>query len=243
MKNLKNIFAFILAVIMSSSVAYAADSATMNQMDSIKVQRSIKELLKEAKESGQSQGKKFKLYNEYGVEYEGNVYEIDTTNITTYAASNGLKSVTIIASTDDINLVSRAVGGQITEPYWDETGSVEFFATLYYNTGKADNGNKTYLLTKVGGDVDFHSSACTVNKQTIDYGCTDLDKAKGQYSDPSNPYKPSSTTFTKNTGFNKYVQNIPGSWMGMYWEGQIVRGTSIWMFDVEHSLFGSMVTF
>lgn len=244
--KIKKIISTILATCMVSSVAYAADSSTMQQMDELQIQRAASTLLKEAKASGQQPEHTMRLYNDKGVEYSIDLYAIDTSDITTYAASQDLESITYIGSTDDMTLVSNPnvtmPRGDLEDTYWDRTGSVAFTATIYFKSSSNQDGNRTYLLTKVTGSADLNSSGIAISRQKVNYGCNSMvDGVSGQ--NLTSPKTPTGTSFSYTTGFSKYIQNITGSYLGMYWEGQLVRGTSIWTYEVSHNYFGTLPSF
>lgn len=244
--KIKKIISIILAMCMVSSVAYAADTSTMQQIDEIQVQRAASTLLKEAKASGQQPESTMRLYNDKGVEYNIDLYAIDTSDITTYAASQNLESITYIGSTEDMTLVSNpditVLRGQLGDEYWDQTGSIAFTATIYFKSSSNQDGNRTYLLTKVTGSTDFNSSGITVSRQRVTYGCNSMvDGVSNQYL--KKPKIPSGTSFSYTTGYSKYIQNIAGAYLGMHWEGQLIRGTIIWNYEISHNYFGCLPSF
>lgn len=245
MLNCKKILSVAMVLLLSLPMTVsAAESKGSLNSDTAKVQQQAKMLFEEAKVNGEKGSQKIRLTNQNGVAYDLNVYSIDTTKITTYAASQGLESVTFVASTDDMKLVSDAKPDGITplgvleDDYWDNTGSVCFTSTLYYDRNDNADGDSSYLLEEVAGALDFNSSGVSVNLQKVTYGCESVAEAVIQHTD--SPKEVSTNSFSFKTGYDRYIRDIQGSILGMYWSGVLTRGTQIWSFEVSHCLFGSL---
>ncbi len=112
----KNRFIAILTtcLMVMTTTAFGADEISPEEMDSLKVQSQAETLLRKAKAQGDKLPQGARLFNESGLEYEVDVYVIDTSDVTTYAAENGLSSTTYIASTDDMRLVSGDTKGGVS---------------------------------------------------------------------------------------------------------------------------------
>ncbi len=75
----------------------------------------------------------------------------------------------------------------------------------------------------------------SVSRQKILYGCES--PGEGVIQHLTTAKQPTGTSFTYNTGYTKYIQNLPGAVMGMSWSSQLISGTVIWVFEGSHNLF------
>ena len=111
----------------------------------------------------------------------------------------------------------------------DSTSSVRVSLTIEYDT----IGN-TVKLTNVSGNWKSLDSHAYVKSAKLIYGCSSLNNLITQTAT-----KYPSTSFSYNTGFNKYVEKNFGSDVGAIIKVTIARGGSTWNFTLENILVRS----
>ena len=144
--------------------------------------------------------------------------------------------MTMYASTEDMELVVAPKASD-TNTYWDQALSASFTMTYDYQTRTGANGQE-YLMTGASGRCSTTTGVqLLVNQSEVYMAC-------------SNPYQnitqwldryPTSSSWSYNTGFTKYVINSGtfGNHLGINWLGTLQRGSTTWRFVIKHYRFSS----
>lgn len=115
--------------------------------------------------------------------------------------------------------------GTITE---DDGTYVYGTLSVTYNKINATGGYQDrYLLTKVSGEWDVRTYQISLSDKRVAYTCQSLQNLG------TTDYKyPTSNTFTYNTGFSQYVEDVYGTWVAAQMNVVCKRGLGSWDFDV-----------
>lgn len=216
--------AMILSVAATSTVFAASDIEKKSEM---------KKILYEKIENNEIPVDTTVFKNLKGVEYQMNVYELESTEpseVTRNGSDDGTYTVTYGASTDGMVLMTPMTRSSATDDFWDSTASVDFFITLTYTKSSG-----AYKLTNVSGYADFASSGIQLTNHEVMYGCNSIYELIQQRDE----YTFTGSSFNKNTGFTKYVQNVAGAVMGCSWSCILTRGSSVWLFEESFCLFNN----
>lgn len=173
---------------------------------------------------------KVTLISDKGIQYEMTLQQESIPSINRRTNEIEEYSITYSASTDNMVLMSPMTRGSYNDDMWDDSNSVKFSMTLTFKRGSDING---ILLTKVSGNYKTSQADISVTNQSVAYHC-DLPAAGIFQSGGINPKK---SSFSKGTGFTKYVSDSDNSLVSAAWTGKIKRG-STWRFEFPISLRG-----
>lgn len=176
---------------------------------------------------------KAKIHNDDGV----------TINIPTYQTSQVLqktiyedgteKALLTVTTIAEVPATILSGGGSDYSYGWDSSGGVRAYSTNYYYY---DNSSPTrYNLYRVTGGWNVHDGVAT--NRRVNYGNSGSMPGYTYYSQSGVIY-PTGLTFSKNTGFTKYV-TIGGAFddTGNSMYTRITRGTSsAWDFYFDNNL-------
>lgn len=117
----------------------------------------------------------------------------------------------------------KAPRGALEDDFWDSSQSVSFFLRL---TWKSQSGG--IVLTNVSGNYTISQSDIQISQQNVVYRCN---CPAALVLNQSGQFSPTSSSFSRNTGFTKVVPDSDGSQVSVGWKGTIKRGSS-WTFEI-----------
>lgn len=220
----------VLSKFLVLSLVFSLFSSSMVFANDMDFQKTVEQRFETALKSKQAPVNAMTLKNDNGIEYTVDVYAIDTSDLT--SETEGVDSITYVASTDNMQLISPLTKGSLSDDLWDSSQSVHFYSTIYFNSS-TDYPPK-YLLTKVSGNYSIVSGqSVSVKNQVISYGCESLSEIVKNQHDTK---KITGSSYSYSTGYTKYIHEGAGASMGVNWTGTIQRGSS-WNFEFSNYKF------
>lgn len=198
--------------------------------------QSIKEMFESAAHSPQTRAFSPVRASVEIIGEDGNEYSVDVFEYTPSTISNNLRQIrTFVFSTEPEYVTSRA-GNTQSNTAWDDSISVYGYITVAYNSRPAgiDGRNTEYLLTNVSGGWEISDHSVSLSNRRVAYTCQyimDISQITSQ--------KPTSNTFSYNTGYSVYVPDDGvSSVLGANSSVDLAHGTSSkWSLSVEANIF------
>lgn len=190
----------------------------------------IELLYKNAKSNNvQSNNTTAKLTSENGKTIDVDVYEIP--QLSTYSNDGNTHTVVCVTALNKSMFDEIKTYSSVTKE--DDDGTYVYGKLVCtYTKLKAGSGYQDrYLLTKVNGSWTVKTYQITLSNRRVAYTC----QSASNLSATAFKY-PSSNTFSYNTGFKKYAEDVYGSWVAAQMNVTCKRGTGSWKFNLYNTI-------
>ena len=134
------------------------------------------------------------------------------------------------------SITPEGSGSRSEEAYDSSSRCVKLYSTIYYKRASNSQQNGAYIYKVTGGSTLIDESATVTNKRYTCYSNGVGLEANTVVNNQTCSGSVSSSTFTKNTGFTKYVDTTANHYIFCEMSCRITRGGSSWNAEMANGL-------